>query len=72
MVSLNVYDILGSYRSEYTENSQVVKQSWENIYDLKRLFRASFTYIIGSSKVKKVNIGNGAEEEKTRSVTEEK
>jgi len=71
-VSLNVYDILGSYRSEYTENSEVVRQSWENIYDLKRLFRASFTYSLGSGKVKKVNTGKGAEEEKTRSVTEEK
>ncbi|EOR95346.1 hypothetical protein ADIARSV_1458 [Arcticibacter svalbardensis MN12-7] len=70
--ALNVYDILGTYRSEYTENSEIVRQTWENIYDLKRLLRLSFNYSFGSGKVRKVNTGRGAEDEKIRSATEEK
>lgn len=69
-ISVNVSDILNSFRNRYTENSVVLRQVWDYRYDT-RMVRASFTYSFGSGKMKKADTAKESLEEKKRSTLKE-
>jgi hypothetical protein len=69
-ISANMSDVFNTYNSHYLDNSSIIRQDWENIYDV-RLIRANFTYNFGKGKIKKVNSGTGAADEKNRGAIKE-
>jgi hypothetical protein len=63
-LSFNVTDIFNSFTNKYLQNSELIRQLWDNNYE-SRVYRLSFTYNFGGN-IKRTKTSNAAESEKSR------